>query len=129
MVAPLIVLAVIFIHYNGPYNVSNDKVIWKSYNDIYLNNNAESCAEADEGCSQMIRVQPAYGHNFIKNGSFEETDFDFNFWNSCSSSACLVNDSYSDDLALEVNNESLFCRSRATNIQYFWENIYFLILC
>jgi hypothetical protein len=96
-----------FYSYNGPYNVSNDKVIWKSYNDIYLNNNAESCAEADEGCSQMIRVQPAYGHNFIKNGGFEETDFDFNFWNSCSSSACLVDDSYSDDLALEVNNESL----------------------
>ncbi|HKK54474.1 MAG TPA: hypothetical protein VJ926_03065 [Patescibacteria group bacterium] len=96
-----------FYSYNGPYNVDNDKVTWKSYNDIYLNNNAESCAESDEGCSQMIRVQAAYGHNFIKNGGFEEIDFDFNSWTSCSSPACLVDDSYSGDQALEVNNESL----------------------
>ncbi|MFP4514409.1 MAG: hypothetical protein ACLFNO_00145 [Parcubacteria group bacterium] len=86
----------------GPYDVERDIVDWRAHNDIYLNNNVEGCAASDEGCDKLIRVTAGYGHNFIKNGSFEELNPDLSLW-SCNES-CLDNDSYAGSNALDLNS-------------------------
>ncbi|MCF7795125.1 hypothetical protein K9M50_02100, partial [Patescibacteria group bacterium] len=85
---------------DGPYNEEKDIVDWKVYNPIYLNSNVESCASSDEGCDKLIRVKEGYGHNFIKNGGFEETNANLSLW-SCGGNCLVDDDSYAGSNSLD----------------------------
>jgi hypothetical protein len=86
----------------GSYNVDMDSVDWKAYNAIYLNSNTETCASTDEGCDKLIRIQAGYGHNFLKNGNFEESENNISLW--CSSDTCLTEDTYSGTKSLDLSS-------------------------
>lgn len=60
----------------GGYNNSGSSVNWSSSPDdlIYFNSKAESCSGKSEGCNEFIRTKSGFGHNFIRNGDFEEED-------------------------------------------------------
>ncbi|MCF7820075.1 MAG: hypothetical protein K9M44_01205 [Candidatus Pacebacteria bacterium] len=64
----------------GIYFADNDNLKWNSSSLLFLNHNTESCIEEDEGCDELIRIRDNYGHNFITNGNFEQTDEKY-WWN------------------------------------------------
>lgn len=49
----------------GAYDSTVDKVSWSKDNPRYFNNQVEACAATAEGCSQFIRLQDGYGHNYL----------------------------------------------------------------
>lgn len=56
--------------YFGTYNTDTGTVAWRTANSIYFNSKAESCSSADEGCSEFLRVKPAWGANLVMNANF-----------------------------------------------------------
>lgn len=55
----------------GTYNPDNDRINWSSNSTIYLNDKTESCSNQSEGCSEIIRIKPAWGDNLVMNADFE----------------------------------------------------------
>lgn len=52
----------------GEWNCTNASVNDK----LYLDKNAEECADEDEGCDEFIRTKAGVGANLLKNSSFED---------------------------------------------------------
>ena len=56
--------------YFGTYNLNTGTVAWRAADSIYFNSKAESCSSSEEGCSEFIRVKPAWGANLVMNTNF-----------------------------------------------------------
>ncbi|MFA7702468.1 MAG: hypothetical protein WCX80_03355, partial [Patescibacteria group bacterium] len=65
---------------SGSYTTSSDKINWNATNHIYFSKKAEVCDSSQEGCNELIRINPDTGHNFLINSDFEE-DLSLGSWN------------------------------------------------
>ena len=54
----------------GTYDTVRGTVAWNPSGSIYFNNKIEDCTSRDEGCSEFIRVKPAWGANLVMNSGF-----------------------------------------------------------
>ena len=56
--------------YVGAYDVLKGMVVWNTSGDVYLNKSVNDCSVKDEGCSEFIRIKPAWGANLVMNPDF-----------------------------------------------------------
>jgi hypothetical protein len=56
--------------YFGSYNYDLGTISWNANDSLYLNNKANDCSSKDEGCSEFIRIKPAWGANLVMNSNF-----------------------------------------------------------
>lgn len=54
----------------GSYDVVRGTVAWNPSGSLYFSSKLEDCTSRDEGCSEFIRVKPAWGANLVMNSGF-----------------------------------------------------------
>ncbi len=53
----------------GKYN-ENGSVSWNLFNNLFFNKNLVSCNSENEGCSELMRIKPTWGFNFVTDSAF-----------------------------------------------------------
>jgi hypothetical protein len=72
----------------GNYDLSSSQINWQTNPLVYFNNKLASCSVSNEGCNELMRVNPAWGSNLIMGADFQydeigdnlESGFINNYW-------------------------------------------------
>ncbi|NCD00782.1 hypothetical protein EOL94_01710 [bacterium] len=98
---------------SGVYMQEDDVIDWKNNELIYLKNTTD-CQESSENCDQLVSIKPGYGHNFVRNGSFdlveEKDQWGSKYCNSNSSQYvenCLSEDGYISEYSADLSKFNL----------------------
>jgi len=55
---------------NGAYDIDSGIVSWNQSPSAYFNRNLAKCDSGAEGCTELLRVKPAWGANLVMNSDF-----------------------------------------------------------
>ncbi len=60
----------------GNYSLADNQVNWNLFPNAYFNSDLASCAANSEGCTELMRVRPAWGNNLIMGADFRYDNID-----------------------------------------------------